>query len=219
MKTLIKGTDIFLYQGSTIKTVENVLIGEPTTSESESAAVPTGTIQEYTLAIPKGNTDDWTNRIVRVPFYPNVSFRTVGYPLEGIEENIPLDWNKKVKIRRIALTGSCTIYSKTDYSRHVIERVYCHDERAAAPSPGIAQARGGLHVTIYADRYRSDNYKPTIGDIIAVGNQEFEFDTSTQQTTSESMKAFRESGVVFGVISEIITESCGPLPDYIITAR
>lgn len=216
MKTRIKGTDIVLYSGAAQETVHNVLIGQPMTSQSENAATQTGLICTHTLAIPKGDTHDWTNRIVG--FFGGL-FRTVGYPSEGIEENIPLDWHKQVNVRKIDISGKCTIYEKTDYTRHVIDNVYFFDERATIPAPGTAQAKGALHVTIYGDKFRVDKYVPEAGDIIALGEQSFAFDVSTQQKTSESMKTFLESGVVFGVISGIITENYGPLPDYIITAR
>lgn len=216
MKTMIKGTDIVLYSGAAQETIHNVLVGQPMTSQSENAAAQTGLICTHTLAIPKGDTHDWTNRIVG--FFGRL-FRTVGYPLEGIEENIPLDWHKQVNVRVIDISGKCTIYEKTDYTRHVIDNVYFFDERGTTPAPGTAQAKGALHVTIYADKFRTDKYVPKIGDIIALGEQSFAFDISTQQAASESMKTFRESGVIFGVISEIQTESCGLLPDYIITAR
>lgn len=216
MRTMIKGTDIALYSGSAQETIHNVLIGQPMTSQSENAATQTGTILTYTLAIPKGDTHDWTNRIVG--FFGSL-FRTVGYPLEGIEANVPLDWHKQVNVRKIDISGKCTIYEKTDYTRHIVDNVYSFDERGTVPAPGTAQTKGALHVTVYADKFRTDKYVPKIGDVIALGEQSFTFDISTQQAASESMKAFRESGAVFGVISEIVTENYGMLPDYIITAR
>jgi len=216
MKTAIRGTDIVLYSGTVTEIVHNVLIGQPATSQSENAALQTGLLRTFTLAIPKGDTHSWTNRIVG--FFGSL-FRTVGYPLEGIEENIPLCWHKQVNVRQIELSGKCTIYEKTGYTRRIIDNVYCFDERGTVPAQSIAQSKGALHVTIYADQCRSEAYVPKIGDIIAVGEQTFEFDISSQESTSQSMKAFRESGAVLGVISEIVTENYGPLPDYIITAR
>ena len=51
----------------------------------------------YTLAVPKGDTHDWTD--TEVEFF-GMKFKTVGIPTQGIEENIPLLWNKKVQVER-----------------------------------------------------------------------------------------------------------------------
>lgn len=58
----------------------------------------TGRKAVYTLAIPKGDTNDWEN--CRVDFFGE-SFRVIGMPTQGIESLIPLKWNKKVKVERI----------------------------------------------------------------------------------------------------------------------
>ena len=176
----------------------------------------TGAMLGYTLAIPKGDAHDWSSRIVG--FFGRL-FRTVGEPIRGIEENIPLEWHQQVNVQRLDVTGSCTVYNKADYSRRVIPNVYIFDDRGDVPEVGIGAVKGTLNVTIYADRGRTETYIPRIGDIIAVGVCEFEFDTTSQLTMSESMRSFRESGTVFGVIGEITTVKYGELPDYIIKAR
>lgn len=51
----------------------------------------------YTLAIPKGDTHHWED--CKVSFGGN-DFHVFGIPLEGIDENIPLAWNKKVTVER-----------------------------------------------------------------------------------------------------------------------
>lgn len=81
----------------TPKNVENVLIGSPTAEERTNELNLTGRRIEYILGIPKGNEDDWEN--VTVEFFGK-KFRTFGIPEEGIEENIPLAWHKKVKCER-----------------------------------------------------------------------------------------------------------------------
>lgn len=216
MKSLIRGIDILLYSGSTTETVSNVLVGQPITSLAAEMTQETGVQQSYTIAIPKGDTHDWTSRIVE---FFGERFRTVGYPIQGIEENIPLCWHKQVNVQRLDVTGSCTIYSKVDYGRHIIDNVYAFNDRGSAPEIGVNIQKGALHVHIYADRAREDSYIPTIGDIIVDGECDFEFDTSSQESTSQSMKEFRESGAVFGVIGELGTVSYGSLPDFIITAN
>lgn len=78
-------------------TVDNVLIGEPTTEDVINELNLTGKHLAYTLAIPKGDTHEWNDR--KVEFFGEV-FRTYGEPTQGIEHLIPLSWNKKVKVER-----------------------------------------------------------------------------------------------------------------------
>lgn len=51
----------------------------------------------YTLAIPKGDTHNWED--CKVSFFGQ-DWHVFGIPLEGIEGNIPLAWNKKVTVER-----------------------------------------------------------------------------------------------------------------------
>lgn len=78
-------------------TVDNVLIGEPTTEDVINELNLTGKHLAYTLAIPKCDTHEWNDR--KVEFFGEV-FRTYGEPTQGIEHLIPLSWNKKVKVER-----------------------------------------------------------------------------------------------------------------------
>ena len=94
------GTDGFgrpIYEDRQIP-VGNVLIGEPTSQEITDILELTGKRLAYTLAIPEGDTHRWTDR--KVGFFGEV-FQTIGAPTQGIEELIPLEWNKKVKVERI----------------------------------------------------------------------------------------------------------------------
>lgn len=77
--------------------VENVLIGEPSTQDVIDILNLTGKKLAYTLAIPKGDTNEWTNRTVE---FFGERFRTIGEPTQGIEALIPLEWNRKVKVER-----------------------------------------------------------------------------------------------------------------------
>lgn len=93
------GTDDFnepIYEETAVP-VDNVLIGEPTTEEISEDLNFYGKRLAYTLAIPKGDTHNWEDTIVE--FYGK-RFRTYGEPTEGIEDMIPLAWNKKVKVER-----------------------------------------------------------------------------------------------------------------------
>lgn len=75
--------------------VENVLISPTSTDDITNQLNLTGKKAVYDLAIPKGDTHDWTNK--EVQFFGK-KWRTIGVPLEGIEDMIPLDWNKKVMV-------------------------------------------------------------------------------------------------------------------------
>ena len=77
--------------------VDNVLVKPTTTDDVVNTKDLTGRTAVYTLAIPKGNTDTWENQEVR---FFGERWRVFGIPLQGIEEMIPLDWNKKVMVER-----------------------------------------------------------------------------------------------------------------------
>lgn len=80
--------------------VNNVLVGQPTTEEIESTVSLYGKKVQYTLAIPKGDTNTWVDTEVTLPSPFEGKYRTIGYPTAGIDANIPLSWNKKVLIER-----------------------------------------------------------------------------------------------------------------------
>ncbi|MFS7391710.1 hypothetical protein AB6888_02470 [Carnobacterium maltaromaticum] len=77
--------------------IENVLISPTSSDDIVNQMSLTGRKAVYTLAIPKGDTHDWENKEVK---FFNQRWRAFGIPLEGIEELIPLDWNKKVMVER-----------------------------------------------------------------------------------------------------------------------
>lgn len=215
MKQLIKGIDILLYSGDSSEIVKNVLVGNALTSEISDLTENSGQMQTFTLAIPKGDTHEWTNRIVE---FFGQKFRTVGVPMQGIEENIPLCWHKQVNVQRIDVSGSCTIYEGKNFSKHNFKNVYFFDSRGEAVArDGITQT-GAVTVQIYADRFRTDNYKPKVGDMVVLGDCNFEFDTATQQSTSQSMTQFRKQNKSYAVINDIKSVTYGSLPDYIVTA-
>ena len=77
--------------------VDNVLVAPATTEDVTNQMSLTGKKISYTLGIPKGDMHDWENKEVR---FFGKRWKTVGIPLEGIEELIPLEWNKKVMVER-----------------------------------------------------------------------------------------------------------------------
>lgn len=93
------GTDPFdnpIYSDVEIP-VENVLVAPTSSDDVVNALSLTGRKAVYTLAIPKGNTNTWENQEVR---FFGKRWRVFGIPTEGIEELIPLSWNKKVMVER-----------------------------------------------------------------------------------------------------------------------
>lgn len=111
MRTMIKGISVKLkvqtqtgvdgfgrpnYEDSW-ELVDNVLVGEPSSDDVISELNLSGKRIAYTLAIPKGDTHAWED--TEVEFFGR-KFCTIGFPIEGIEENLPLSWNKKVKVER-----------------------------------------------------------------------------------------------------------------------
>lgn len=110
---MIKGITIILY--NKVKTgedplgkevyeeipvfVENVLIA-PAQNVAGDIVTSTdfeGKKAQYVMAIPKGDTHIWEDRYVE--FFGEM-WKTIGIPQEGIEEMIPLMWNKKVMVER-----------------------------------------------------------------------------------------------------------------------
>lgn len=77
--------------------VDNVLVAPMSTTDIPTSTEADRRKATYQLAIPKGDTHNWNN--ADVEFF-GAKWHTVGLPIEGIESNIPLDWNKKVTIER-----------------------------------------------------------------------------------------------------------------------
>ena len=93
------GTDPFdnpIYEDVEIE-VDNVLVSPTSSEEVLNQQNLTGRTAVYTLAIPKGDTNVWENQ--EVHFFGK-RWRVFGITLQGIDELIPLGWNKKVTVER-----------------------------------------------------------------------------------------------------------------------
>ena len=81
--------------------VENVLVGEPSTDDITSSTQLFGKTIQYMLAIPKGDNHDWMDKVVSwIDVYGVThTVKTFGFPITGIEANIPsqLPWHMKVR--------------------------------------------------------------------------------------------------------------------------
>lgn len=91
------GTDDFnrpIYTETPI-TVNDCLVSPMSDTEILETVNLTGKKAVYQIAIPKGDANEWENR--RVSFFGEY-WRVIGKPTIGIEDDIPLRWNKKVKV-------------------------------------------------------------------------------------------------------------------------
>jgi hypothetical protein len=91
------GTDRFqrpVYEETPIK-VKNVLVAPASAEAVTDQTNLTGKKAVYTIAIPKGDTHEWEDRTVE---FFGKKWRTSGPVQEGIEDLIPLGWNKKVTV-------------------------------------------------------------------------------------------------------------------------
>lgn len=93
------GTDGFNKQTFTeaYVDVDNVLVGSPTATDITTATELYGRTATYQLAIPKGDTHNWEN--TKVKFFGE-TWLTFGIPIQGIDDLVPTDWNKKVMVER-----------------------------------------------------------------------------------------------------------------------
>jgi hypothetical protein len=196
---LIRGTDITLYTAGGTETVTNVLIGEPTA-------------EGCTLGIPKGDTHDWTDR--KIGFFGRL-WRTVGVPAQGIEENIPLLWHKKVTVRPLRITGAVTVYTASTYVRHFYPETAVTDLRGLRTAKTGEQHEGTLSVQLYAV-CPSDGYVPRAGDILVQGDCAVTVDASSEASASQGVAALRACG--YAVIRAVTAEQIGVQPDYVIEA-
>lgn len=79
--------------------IENVLVSPLSQSGEEilNEMSLNGKKARYQLAIPKGDAHNWDD--CEVEFF-GARWRSIGFSTMGIEELIPLDWNRKVVVER-----------------------------------------------------------------------------------------------------------------------
>lgn len=87
--------------GTTCEVIKNVLVGQPTDDEIISSVSMYGKRIAFMLGIPKGDTHDWQEKIVEwTDAYGTLHrCKTFGFPITGIEANLPpqVPWHKKVR--------------------------------------------------------------------------------------------------------------------------
>lgn len=111
MAVMIKGITVILYEKQKTGTdsfnrdiyeevpveVENVLVAPASSTEILDQTNLNGKKAVYTLAIPKGDTHIWKD--TKVEFFGEI-WKTIGFPIGGIEDLIPLGWNQKVSVEK-----------------------------------------------------------------------------------------------------------------------
>ena len=95
------GTDALnapIYEETPVE-VENVLIAEPSTDDLASSNAVYQKIVRVMLGIPKGDTHNWQDKHVSWTDRYGIThhYKTFGFPITGIEENIPGPWHMKVR--------------------------------------------------------------------------------------------------------------------------
>lgn len=94
-----EGVDPF---GAPIETEELVdvpgcLVGQPTSDEIAQTLEMYGKQIAYVVGVPKGDTNSWVDTDVIIW---GERFRTIGFPMTGIQGNIPLKWGQNVQVER-----------------------------------------------------------------------------------------------------------------------
>lgn len=82
---------------TTWEDVDGVLFGRATSEEVVNTYNLYGKKIVGKLAIPKGDTHTWEDTLVRIN---GEVYRTIGHVIEEIEENMPLEWHKEVRVER-----------------------------------------------------------------------------------------------------------------------
>ncbi len=75
--------------------IDDVLVAPVTSDDITSRTNLEGKKAVYKLGIPKGDSNDWVDKEVR---FFGKRWRTIGIPLEGIEDLMPLRWNKQIMV-------------------------------------------------------------------------------------------------------------------------
>ena len=88
------GVDIYT---ETEETINNVLFTTASETDIPETNDLTKRKEVYILGIPKGDNHDWIDCIVKIN---GERFKSVGFPVQGIETLVPTDWHKKVRVIR-----------------------------------------------------------------------------------------------------------------------
>ena len=81
---------------SSFVTVDNVLVGRANSEEQTKSLNLTGKRIEYWIGIPKGDTHDWRDKIIKLPAPFLCQVKTFGFVETAIQNLIPLSWGGRV---------------------------------------------------------------------------------------------------------------------------
>lgn len=86
----------------TAKQVPDVLVGEPSTEDITTTTQLYGKTLVCMLGIPKGDSHDWQDKKVSWTDAYGMThvLKTFGFPITGVEANIPTRWHKKVRCEK-----------------------------------------------------------------------------------------------------------------------
>ena len=107
-----------------------------------------------------------------------------------------------------------TFYSAKTFERHTANKAYVTDNRGQTLKQNGIEISDVISVYLYTDEYIPKN-----GDIVVKGIVNFSFDTSTEESVSNSMKLFRQQYPDFAVVKSVSDYRFGGLPHIEITAR
>lgn len=107
-----------------------------------------------------------------------------------------------------------TFYNFADFSKHTAAKAYFTDNRGRTVKKNGIETGDSITIYLY-----TDEYIPKIGDIVVKGISDFEFDDSTQEAISASMKRFRTLYPGFSVVKSVSDYRFGGLPHIEVTAR
>lgn len=107
-----------------------------------------------------------------------------------------------------------TFYSAKTFERHTANKAYFTDNRGQTLKKNGIEISDVISVYLYTDEYIPKN-----GDIVVKGIVNFSFDTSTEESVSNSMKLFRQQYPDFAVVKSVSDYRFGGLPHIEITAR
>lgn len=84
-------------------TVDNVLVGEPSTDDITTSTDLYGKRIDYMLGIPKGDTHNWEDTTVSWTdaYGRTITCKTFGFPVTGVEALVPTAWHMKVRCQRV----------------------------------------------------------------------------------------------------------------------
>lgn len=108
----MRGMTVYLYEQTEVGTdpfgapiytetpvaVDDVLVGEPTTDDVDTSTSLYSKKIAFMLGIPKGDTHDWQDKKVSwTSCGHEYVVKTFGYPITGVEANVPTRWHQKVR--------------------------------------------------------------------------------------------------------------------------